>query len=397
MAKKSRPVKGRDFDSLSGADAVAFGMKQINPDVVAAFPITPQTEIMERFSKFYADGEVDSEMILVESEHSAMSAVVGASAAGARAMTATAANGLALMWEIVYIAASTRLPVVMNVVNRALSGPINIHCDHSDSMGCRDSGWLQIYSENGQEAYENTIFAMRLAEHPKVRLPVMVCQDGFITSHSVEAVNFIHDDNVKKFIGEHKADFSLLDVDNPISLGPLDLFDYYFEHKRQQIEGMENARKAFLEVAKEFKRICGKDLEYFENYKANDADYVIVVMSSTAGTAKEVVDKLRKEGKKVGLIKPRLFRPFPYNEIAKALEGKKAVAVMDRSDSFGAQGGPLFLEIKAALFESSKKPKLADYIFGLGGRDAPMEDIEKVFNEMISGKAKPLTYLGVRE
>ena len=399
MAKKQekKQVKGRDFDSLSGADAVAFGMRQINPDVVAAFPITPQTEIMERFEKFYADGEVDTEIIRVESEHSAMSAVVGAAAAGARSMTATAANGLALMWEIVYIAASTRLPIVMNVVNRALSGPINIHCDHSDSMGCRDSGWLQLYSENGQEAYENTIFAVRLAEHSKVRLPVMVCQDGFITSHSVEAVNFIDDSKVKKFIGEHKADFSLLDIDKPISLGPLDLFDYYFEHKRQQAEGMENARKAFLEVANEFEKLCGKKMQYFEDYKAKDADYIIVVLSSTAGTAKEVVDKMRKEGKKVGLIRPRLFRPFPYKEIAKALEGKKAVAVMDRSGSFGAEGGPLFLEIRSSLYNSSKKPVLVDYIFGLGGRDTGMEDIEKVFNELIGGKAKELNYLGVRE
>lgn len=394
---KKRPVKGRDFDSLSGADAVAYGMRQINPDVVAAFPITPQTEIMERFEKFYANGEVGTEMIRVESEHSAMSAVVGAAAAGARAMTATAANGLALMWEIVYIAASTRLPIVMNVVNRALSGPINIHCDHSDSMGCRDSGWIQIYSENGQEAYENTIFAVRLAEHSKVRLPVMVCQDGFITSHSVEPVNFIEDSKVRNFIGENKPQFSLLDVDKPISLGPLDLFDYYFEHKRQQAEAMENARKAFLDAAKEFRRICGKEIAYFEDYKANDADYVVVVLSSTGGTAKEVVDKLRKEGKKAGLIRPRLFRPFPYAEIAKALEGKKAVAVMDRSDSFGAQGGPLFLEISAALFNSAKKPRLAGYIYGLGGRDAGMDDIEKVFDEIMSGKAKPLNYLGVRE
>jgi len=393
---KRRPVKGRDFDSLSGADAVAYGMRQINPDVVAAFPITPQTEIMERFEKFYSDGEVDTEMIRVESEHSAMSAVVGASAAGARAMTATAANGLALMWEIVYIAASTRLPIVMNVVNRALSGPINIHCDHSDSMGCRDSGWIQIYSETGQEAYENTIFAIKFAEHPKVRLPVMVCQDGFITSHSVESVSFIDDKKVEQFIGENNPEFSLLDVANPVSLGPLDLFDYYFEHKRQQADGMDNAKKVFLDVAKEFKKVCGREMEYFEDYHAKDADYVIVVMSSTAGTAKEVVDKMRKEGKKVGLIRPRLFRPFPAAEFAKALEGKKSVAVMDRSDSFGAQGGPLFLEILAALFNSDKKPKVSNYIFGLGGRDTNMDDIEKVFNDLIENKSKSLNYLGVR-
>ena len=397
MPENKKPVKGRDYDSLTGADAVAFGMRQINPDVVAAFPITPQTEIMQRFSQFYADGIVDTEMILVESEHSAMSAVVGAAAAGARSMTATSANGLALMWEIVYIAASTRLPIVMNVVNRALSGPINIHCDHSDSMGCRDSGWLQIYSENGQEAYENTIFAVKLAEHPDVRLPVMVCQDGFITSHSVEPVNFIEDEKVKKYIGKPNPEFSLLDVDNPITLGPLDLFDYYFEHKRQQIEGMEKAKKAFLEVAKDFEQICGRKLEYFEDYNAKDADYVIVVMSSTAGTTKEVVDKLRKKGKKVGLIKPKLFRPFPHEEFAKVLEGKKAVAVMDRSASFGAQGGPLFLEISTALLNSDKKPQLFNYIFGLGGRDTPMDDIEKVFNDLMDGKSKPLNYLGVRE
>jgi pyruvate ferredoxin oxidoreductase alpha subunit len=225
----------------------------------------------------------------------------------------------------------------------------------------------------------------------------MVCQDGFITSHSVEPVNFIHDDKVKRFIGKHRAEFSLLDVNKPISLGPLDLFDYYFEHKRQQIEAMANVKKAFPEVAKEFEKICGRKIEYFEDYHAKDADYVIVVMSSTAGTTKEVVDKLRKEGKKVGLIKLRLFRPFPHEQIAKILEGKKAVAVMDRSDSFGAQGGPLFLEISTALLNSKNKPVLADYIFGLGGRDTAIEDIKKVFNELVSGKAKQLNYLGVRE
>jgi pyruvate ferredoxin oxidoreductase alpha subunit len=395
--KKYLNVKKREHDSLTGADAAAWAMKQIDPDVVAAFPITPQTEIMERFAKFVADGEVDTEMILVESEHSAMSAVVGASSAGARAMTATAANGLALMWEIVYIAASTRLPIVMNVVNRALSGPINIHCDHSDSMGCRDSGWIQVYSENGQEVYENTIIAVKLAEHKDVKLPVMVCQDGFITSHSVEPIKILEKSKVQKFLGPHVAEKSLLDLDNPITIGPLDLFNAYFEHKRQQADAMDKARKAYLEVGKEFSKLTGKKYSYFEDYKASDADYVIVVMSSTAGTTKDVVDKMRKEGKKVGLIKPILFRPFPYAEITKALEGKKAVAVLDRSDSFGAQGGPLFLEINSALSNSSKKPKIYDYIFGLGGRDCSLEMIESVFNDLIGEKAKDLNYLGVRE
>ena len=395
--KRYLNVKKREHDSLTGADAAAWAMKQINPDVVAAFPITPQTEIMERFAKFAADGEVDTEMILVESEHSAMSAVVGASAAGARAMTATAANGLALMWEIVYIAASTRLPIVMNVVNRALSGPINIHCDHSDSMGCRDSGWIQVYSENGQEAYENTIMAMKLAEHSDVRLPVMVCQDGFITSHSVEPMKMLPKEKVQKFIGAHTAIYPLLDVDNPVTIGPLDLFNIYFEHKRQQADAMEKSKKVYLDVCREFGKLTGKKYGYFENYKASDADYVIVVMSSTAGTTKEVVDKLRKEGKKVGLIKPVLFRPFPYKEISKELEGKKAVAVLDRSDSFGAQGGPLFLEISSALLDSKKKPELFDYIFSLGGRDCGVELIESVFDDLMKEKAKKLNYLGVRE
>lgn len=387
----------RQYDSLTGADAAAWAMKHIDPDVVAAFPITPQTEIMERFAQFVADGEVSTEMILVESEHSAMSAVVGASAAGARAMTATSSQGLALMWEIVYIAASTRLPIVMNVVNRALSGPINIHCDHSDTMGCRDSGWIQIYSENGQEAYENTVMAVRLAEHPDVRLPVMVCQDGFITSHSVEPVKLLKKEAVQKFIGSFAPKYSLLDTGKPITIGPLALFNSYFEFKRQQADAMEHAKKAYLGICSEFSKLTGKKYGYFEEYKSKDADYIIIVMNSTAGTAKEAVDMLREKGKKVGLIKPVLFRPFPYKEIAKALEGKKAVAVMDRADSFGAQGGPLFLEISSSLYDSAKKPKLYSYIFGLGGRDCDMEMIESVFDSISKGKAKPLNYLGVKE
>jgi Pyruvate:ferredoxin oxidoreductase and related 2-oxoacid:ferredoxin oxidoreductases, alpha subunit len=293
-----------------GDQAVAEAMRQIEPDVVAAYPITPQTEIVMNFSQFAADGRVKTEMIPVESEHSAMSACVGSAAAGARTMTATSANGLALMWEVVYIAASTRLPIVMPVVNRALSAPINIHCDHSDTMGARDSGWIQVYSENPEEAYENTIVAVKIAEHEKILLPVMVCQDGFITSHGVEGVEVFPDEMVKKFIGEYvPRQKTLLDVDNPVTYGPLDLQDYYFEHKRQQSEAMESALKVIPEVLAEFNKTFGRNHDLVEEYRLNDAEIGIVVLSSTAGTAKVVVDELRKEGVKAGLLKPRFIRP----------------------------------------------------------------------------------------
>jgi len=388
--------------ALMGDQAVAEAMRQIEPDVVAAYPITPQTEIVMGFSQFVADGRVKTEMIPVESEHSAMSACVGSAASGARTMTATCANGLALMWEVVYIAASTRLPIVMPVVNRALSGPINIHCDHSDSMGARDSGWIQLYSESAQEAYENTIVAVRIAEHKKILLPVMVCQDGFITSHAVEGVEIFPDAEVKKFIGEYKPDRSLLDVERPLTYGPLDLQDYYFEHKRQQAEAMRNALEIIPEILAEFNKTFGRSHDLLEEYKMKDADTAIVVLSSTAGTAKDVVDKLRVSGMKVGLLKPIFFRPFPKERIIKALSHLKAVAILDRSDSFGAEGGPLFTEIKSALYEVKNSPLIVDYIFGLGGRDIFPEDIEKVYRDLenikSSGKINsPLNYLGVRD
>jgi len=298
-------------DRLSGNEAIAFAMKQINPDVVAAFPITPSTEVPQYFSQFVANGEVDTEFVAVESEHSAMSACIGASAAGARTMTATSSQGLALMWEMLYIAASMRLPIVMAVINRALSGPINIHNDHSDSMGARDSGWIQIYCENNQEAYDSLIQAIRIAEHKDVRLPVMVCYDGFITSHAVENIELLEDELVKKFVGEYNPEFYLLNEQNPISMGPLDLPPYYFEHKRQQAEAMKNAKKVVLEIADEFASLTGRKYGLFESYKLDDAEVAIVVMNSTAGTAKAVVDEYRSKGYKVGLLKPRLFQTIP--------------------------------------------------------------------------------------
>jgi pyruvate ferredoxin oxidoreductase alpha subunit len=387
---------------FTGDQAVAYAMKQIEPDVVAAYPITPQTEIVMSFSNYVGNGEVSTELIPVESEHSAMSACVGAAAAGARTMTATSANGLALMWEIVYIAASTRLPIVMPVVNRALSGPINIHCDHSDTMGARDSGWLQIYCENAQEVYENTILAVRIAEHKDVLLPVMVCQDGFITSHAVEGVELFDDKKVKAFIGEYKPENPLLDVDNPVTYGPLDLQDYYFEHKRQQSEAMKNALRVIPEICAEFEKTFGTKYDFVESYKLEDAEIAIVALSSTAGTVKFVVDQLREKGIKAGLLRPRVFRPFPKAKILEALKNVKAIAVFDRSESFSAEGGPLYTEIKAALYDLDKRPLLTNYIYGLGGRDIFPAQIEEVYKNLEAVvKQNKITnyinYLGSRE
>ncbi|NLC68994.1 MAG: pyruvate ferredoxin oxidoreductase [Clostridiaceae bacterium] len=390
-------------ERLSGNEAVAYAMKQINPDVVAAFPITPSTEIPQYFSAYVANGEVNTEFIPVESEHSAMSACIGAQAAGGRAMTATSANGLALMWEMLYIASGARLPIVMACVNRALSGPINIHNDHSDSMGARDSGWIQLYSESSQEAYDNMLMAHRIAEHPDVLLPVMVCQDGFITSHAIENIELLEDEKVKEFVGEYKPAHYLLNKENPIAIGPLDHFTHYFEHKRQQAEAMRNAKKVILEVADEFYKLTGRKYGYFEEYKTDDAEVCIVVLNSTAGTAKFVVDKMREEGKKVGLVKPRVFRPFPAPEIAGALARFKAVAVMDKADSFNAAGGPLFTEITSAvLAHGATGPKFINYIYGLGGRDVKADDIEFIYNKLLEiaapGKVDSIyNYIGVRE
>lgn len=386
-----------NIKALTGDEAVAEAMRQINPDVVAAYPITPQTETVMTFAKFVADGLVTTEMIPVESEHSAMSACVGSSAAGARTMTATSSQGLALMWEIVYIASSLRLPIVMPVVNRALSGNINIHCDHSDTMGARDSGWIQLYCENGQEAYESTIMAIQIAEHPKIQLPVMVCQDGFITSHAVEGVKIIDDQKVRNFVGERKPVYSLLNIAKPITVGPLDLQDYYFEHKRGQSEAMLHAKEHIQEVFNNFEKLTGKKYTFIQTYKMEDAEYAIIVLSSTAGTTKSVVDKLRAEGKKVGLIKPYVFRPFPAEELIKLTKDLKAIAVLDRAESFSAHGGPLYNDIRSALYEVDKRPSIINHIFGLGGRDIFPEDIETVYNNLIKGKTEKINYLGVRE
>ncbi len=393
--------------ALDGAHAVAEAMRQMNPDVVAAYPITPQTAIVQTFSKFVADGLVDTEFVAVESEHAAMSTCIGASAAGGRVMTATASAGLALMWEVIYVAASMRLPIVMSVVNRALSAPLNIHCDHSDSMGARDAGWIHIYSETGQEAYDNTLQAIRIAEHPDLLLPVMVMQDGFITGHGVERVGVLNDETVRGFIGEYKPKHSLLDVDNPATYGSWDMYDFYFEHKRQQTDALSRAMPIIVEIGEEYGKLTGREYGIFDAYEMDDAEMAIVVLSSTAGTARMVVRGLRKKGVKIGLIKPRVFRPFPAQELAEALANVKAVAVLDRSVVFGAMNGdgpgPLYLELCAALFAAGNTTtRVADYIFGLGGRDIIPAYIEQVAQDLAemaeTGQVKSaVSYLGLRE
>lgn len=388
--------------ALTGNEAAAYAMMQINPDVVAAYPITPQTALMQKFADFVADGDVDTELILVESEHSAMSATVGASAGGARAMTATAANGLALMWEIVYIAASNRLPIVMPVVNRALSAPINILCDHSDSMGCRDSGWIQLYSENAQEAYDNTIQAVRIAEHPEVLTPVMVTLDGFIISHGMEGVSILEKTEVQKFVGEYKPRYPLLNPEHPVTYGPIDFHDYYFEHKRPQVDGIENAKEVAVQVGREFGQKSGRTYGLFDAYRMEDADIAAIILGSTAGTARPVVDELRQQGVKAGLIKLRVFRPFPSMELTDVLKDTKAVAVLDRAISFGAQGGPLFSEVCSALYSRGEHIPVIDFIYGLGGRAAELENIEEVYHRLQkiakTGKVDNLlNYLNLRE
>jgi pyruvate ferredoxin oxidoreductase alpha subunit len=387
--------------ALTGNDAVAEAMRQINPDVVAAYPITPQTELMHKFADYVADGDVKTEFVLVESEHSAMSAAVGASAAGSRVVTATSANGLALMWEILYIAASTRCPIVMADVNRALSAPINIHCDHSDSMGARDAGWIHLHSENSQEAYDNMIQAVRIAEDRKVLLPVMVCLDGFILSHTIEPVEILDDKTVTDFIGEFRPVHNLLDNEHAITFGPLDFHDYYFEHKIPQIEAMKHAFGVIDSVAAEFEKMSGRKYTHLETYSTDGAERIVVALGSTCGTAKTVVDDLRSKGEKVGLLKVRTFRPFPYLEVRQALRGAKAVAVLDRSHSFGAHGGPVSLEVRAALY-SHASVAFKNYIYGLGGRDVSADQIHQAFDELKSlaesGKSSDeIGFLGLRQ
>lgn len=387
---------------LNGNQSIAEAARQIDPDVIAAYPITPSTAVVETIAQFKADGLITGEFVCPESEHSAMSVCIGAAAAGGRVMTATSSQGLALMWEMLYIAAGLRLPIVAAIANRALSAPINIHGDHSDTMGARDSGWIQIYSENCQETYDNFIQAFRIAEHPEVRTPVLVGFDGFIISHSTEIVQVEDDEEVRRFVGEYLPVYPLLDTSRRFTVGPIDFTDYYFEHKRNQIEGIENSPRVIEQVGQEFGQKFGRYYGFVEAYRLDDAELAIVVMSSAAGTCKDAIDELRDEGLKIGLLKPRVFRPFPYEIIAKALKDKLAVAVLDRSSSPGAFGAPLFNEIRSALYDYEKRPKIINYIYGLGGRDIKIEHFKEAAQNLVriatTGKIDSYVgYLNLRE
>ncbi len=369
-------------ERMSGNEAVAYAIKQINPDVMPAFPITPSTEIPQFVSSMIANGEIDTEFIPVESEHSSMSAAIGASAAGARTLTATSACGLALMWEVLYVAASNRLPIMMEVVNRALSGPININAEHSDSMGARDSGWIQIYAENNQEVYDNTLQAYRIAEHSLVKLPIMICQDGFITSHAVENIILLEDEPVKKFVGSYEPEHYLLKEDESMAVGPYAVSCYFMEAKRAQAQAMINAKKVILQVAEEFKALSGRSYGFFEEYCLQDAEYAIVAIGSVCGTIKDAVDMLRENGCRVGLLKVRVFRPFPGEEMAAALKHCKAIAIMDRCEGYNATGGPLGAELTAALYRTKASAEVVNIIYGLSGRDVKVSDVEEVYGKL---------------
>ena len=387
---------------MSGNEAVATALRQINPDVFPAFPITPSTEIPQYFSNYVSNGLVDTEFITVESEHSSMSAAMGASAAGARALTATSSAGLAFMWEVLGVAASSRLPVGLAAVCRALTGPLNINCDHSDTMGARDSGWIQLYAEDNQEAYDNMVMAFNIAEHKDVMLPIMICQDGFITSHAVMNMELLDDATVKEFVGEREPQDYLLNPEEKFAVGPYAVSDYYMESRKAQAHAMENAKQVILDVAKDFEKISWRKYGLIEEYKLEDAEYAMVIIGSAAGTAKEAVDQLRDNGVKAGLVKIRSFRPFPAEEIAKALKPCKAVAVMDRSEAFSTNGGPVGAETMQAMYAHGCTAKAINILYGIGGRDVTVDDMTGVYETLMeiakTGETGPTyRYMGLRD
>ena len=391
-------------DRMSGNEAVALAIKHVNPDVMPAFPITPSTELPQIVSTYISNGDIDTEFIPVESEHSSMSATIGASAAGARALTATSSAGLAFMWEELYVASSFRLPIVLCLVNRALTGPLNINCDHSDAMGARDSGWMQVFAETNQEAYDNFIMAYRVTEHPEVMLPMMVCYDGFITSHAVMNIETIDTSTVRDFVGTYKPDNFLLNKDMPYAVGPYANSPFYMETKYNQITAMRKAKQVILDVCAEFEKISGRKYGLFEEYKMDDAEYAIVIMGSAAGTTKDSVDALRDQGIKAGMIKIRVLRPFPGEELAAALKNCKAVAVMDRAENYSTMNGPVGSELKAAMYDAGLTIPVLDYYYGIGGRDYTVEEAESVYKDLITlatgsgdGSPEPFKYVGLRK
>ena len=387
---------------MSGNEAVANALRQINPDVFPMFPITPSTEIPQYFANYVSNGLVDTEFITVESEHSSMSAAIGASAAGARALTATSSAGLAFMWEVLGVAASHRVPVVLAAVCRALTGPLNINCDHSDTMGARDSGWIQLYAETNQEAYDNMVMAYRIAEHKDVMLPIMICQDGFITSHAVMNMELLDDDVVKNFVGEYEPEDYLLNPNETYAVGPYAITDYYMESRKAQAHAMENAKQVIKDIAGEFEKISGRKYGLIEEYRMEDAEYAVVIIGSAAGTTKEAIDHMRENGEKVGLIKVRSFRPFPGEEIAASLKKCKAVAIMDRSESFSTNGGPLGAETMQAMYTARCTALTIDIMYGIGGRDVTVDDMINVYDTLKDIAATGETgdvyrYMGLRD
>lgn len=387
---------------MSGNEAVANALRQINPDVFPMFPITPSTEIPQYFANYVSNGLVDTEFITVESEHSSMSAAIGASAAGARALTATSSAGLAFMWEVLGVAASHRVPVVLAAVCRALTGPLNINCDHSDTMGARDSGWIQLYAETNQEAYDNMVMAYRIAEHKDVMLPIMICQDGFITSHAVMNMELLDDDVVKNFVGEYEPENYLLNPNETYAVGPYAITDYYMESRKAQAHAMENAKQVIKDIAEEFEKISGRKYSLIEEYRMEDAEYAVVIIGSAAGTTKEAIDHMRENGEKVGLIKVRSFRPFPGEEIAASLKKCKAVAIMDRSESFSTNGGPLGAETMQAMYTARCTALTIDIMYGIGGRDVTVDDMINVYDTLKDIAATGETgdvyrYMGLRD
>ena len=387
---------------MSGNEAVAIALRQINPDVFPMFPITPSTEIPQYFANYVSNGLVDTEFITVESEHSSMSAAIGASAAGARALTATSSAGLAFMWEVLGVAASHRVPVVLAAVCRALTGPLNINCDHSDTMGARDSGWIQLYAETNQEAYDNMVMAYRIAEHKDVMLPIMICQDGFITSHAVMNMELLDDDVVKNFVGEYEPEDYLLNPNETYAVGPYAITDYYMESRKAQAHAMENAKQVIKDIAEEFEKISGRKYGLIEEYRMEDAEYAVVIIGSAAGTTKEAIDHMRENGEKVGLIKVRSFRPFPGEEIAASLKKCKAVAIMDRSESFSTNGGPLGAETMQAMYTARCTALTIDIMYGIGGRDVTVDDMINVYDTLkdiaVTGETGDVyRYMGLRD
>ena len=401
MSQVAEYVKGETV-ALEGDLVVAEAMRQINPDVVAAYPITPQTEIVQGFSEFVANGEVDTEFIAVESEFAAMSATIGAAAAGARAMTATCGAGLALMWELLWCASGMRIPVVMTVVNRSLSAPLNILTDQTDMMACRDTGWIQIYAENHQEVYDNTLQAIRICAHPDIKIPIMSGLAGFVLGHTLGRVEILPDEVVRAFVGEHHPDHPLLDLAHPVTVGAFDHHDNFFEHKRQQWQAMDNALKVIPEIGEEFGRLTGRYYGHIDPYCLDDADLAIVIIGSGAGALRAAIDEMRADGFKVGMLKLRTFRPFPADAVAEALRGKKAIAVMDRVTCFGGEGTPTFAEVCQALFTRNIAAKVVNYIYGVGGRDTVPAEFCQVYRDLQhvaeTGDTAPVRrYLGLRD